>query len=60
MDGRWGTGTLKMKSWSQTLCEVLSMERGEAKAQTQVSDPGACHFAMFLLASQGACGFQRQ
>lgn len=36
MDGKWGTGTRKMNTWSQTRCEVLSMERGQAKAQTRV------------------------
>ena len=37
MDGKWGTGTRKMNNtWSRTRCEVLSMERGRAKAQTRV------------------------
>lgn len=36
MDRRWGPGTLKMHTQNQSLYEMLSMERGEARAQSQV------------------------
>lgn len=36
MDGRWGPRTLKMNIQSQSLYEMLPMERSEARAQTQV------------------------
>lgn len=36
MDGKRGPGTLKMNTGSQTGCEVLSTERGQAKARTRV------------------------
>lgn len=51
-DGHWGTRTLKMNTWSQTLCAVLSVQRGQDSNQVCLTQRlSFCHFA-----SPGACG----
>lgn len=59
MDRHWGTGPLKTNAQSQILCEVLSVERGQARTQTQgltpvlVILPFCCLPLKLLIAYQG-------